>query len=59
MKSIVRGAIAVLMLMGLTAAVMPKNTLQNTTVLVAGGSGPAPTCNPDEPSCRPPIPPAK
>jgi hypothetical protein len=56
MKATVRGAIAVLMLLGLTAAVMPKNTVQNTTVLVAGG-GPAPTCNPWDPSCRPPIPP--
>lgn len=59
MKSTVRGAIAVLMLLGLFAGVMPKNAKQNATVMVAGGSGPAPMCNPDDPYCRPPIPPAK
>jgi hypothetical protein len=58
MKSIVRGAIAVLMLLGLTAAVMPKDVQQNATVLMAGGSGPAPVCLPSDPGCRPPIPPA-
>ena len=57
MKSAVRGAIALLMLLGLAAGVMPKNQKQNATVLVAGG-GPAPMCNPDDPTCRPPIPPA-
>lgn len=56
MKSAVRGAIAVLMLLGLCAGVMPKNAKQNTPVMVANG-GPAPLCDPSDPSCRPPIPP--
>ncbi|MGB9106361.1 MAG: hypothetical protein WCC59_16515 [Terriglobales bacterium] len=57
MKSAIRGAIAVLMLLGLSAAVMPKNAKQNAPVTVAGG-GPAPLCNPDEdPHCPPVIPP--
>jgi hypothetical protein len=58
MKLTVRGAIAVLMLLGLFAGVMPKNAKQDTTVMVAGG-GPAPLCDPSDPTCRPPIPPAK
>ncbi len=60
MKTIVRGAIALLMLLGLAAGVMPKNTNnQNAPVMVAGGGGPAPLCDPSDPNCRPPIPPAR
>lgn len=56
MKSVVRIAIAGLMLLGLlSAAVMPKNPKHDTTVLVAGG-GPAPVCYPTDPGCRTPIP---
>ena len=56
MKSAVRGAIAALMLLGLlSAAAMPKTARQNATVVVAGG-GPAPLCNPADPSCPRPIP---
>ena len=58
MKSAIRGAIAVLMLLGLYAGVMPKNAKQNAPVMVAGG-GPAPLCDPSDPHCRPPIPPAR
>ncbi len=59
MKSAIRGAIAVLMLLGLSAAVMPKNAKQNAPVMVAGGGGPAPLCDPWSPDCKPPIPPAR
>ena len=59
MKTIVRGAIALLMLLGLAAGVMPKTTNnQNASVMVAGG-GPAPLCDPSDPNCRQPIPPAR
>jgi hypothetical protein len=58
MKTAVRGAIAVLMLLGLCAGVMPKSAKQNAPVMVAGG-GPAPLCNPSDPNCRPPIPEAR
>jgi hypothetical protein len=58
MKSIVRGAIAGLMLLGLlSAAAMPKNSNHNTTVMVAGGGGPMPTCDPSAGECAPIIPP--
>ena len=58
MKRAIRGAIAVLMLLGLSAAVMPKNAKQNAPVVVAGG-GPMPVCDPNaDPNCQPPIPPA-
>ena len=56
MKSAVRGAIAVLMLLGLTAAVMPKTAKQNAPV-VAANNGPMPLCDPSDSSCKPPIPP--
>lgn len=56
MKSAVRGAIAVLMLLGLTAAVMPKNAKPNAPVVVAGGA-PMPVCDPGGPNCPPVIPP--
>jgi hypothetical protein len=56
MKSAIRGAIAVLMLLGLSAAVMPKHAKQNVPVMVAGG-GPMPLCDPTDPNCKPPIPP--
>lgn len=56
MKSAIRGAIAVLMLLGLSAAVMPKNAKQNAPVVLAGG-GPMPVCDPDGPNCPPVIPP--
>ena len=56
MKSAIRGAIAVLMLLGLSAAVMPKNAKQNVPVMVAGG-GPMPVCDPSDPQCAPVIPP--
>lgn len=52
MKSAVRGAIAVLMLLGLSAAVMPKNAKQNAPIMVAGG-GPMPVCDPADPKCPP------
>ena len=55
MKSAIRGAIAVLMLLGLSAAVMPKNAKQNLPVTVA--HGPMPVCDPGQPSCPPVIPP--
>ena len=58
MKRAVRGAIAVLMLLGLSAAVMPKIAKQNAPVVVAGG-GPMPLCDPSDSACRPPIPPAQ
>ena len=58
MKSAIRGAIAVLMLLGLSAAVLPKNAKQNAPVTVAGGGGPMPVCDPSDPNgCPPPIPP--
>ncbi len=59
MKSLVRIAIAGLMLAGLFAgAAMPRQSKQNTPVMVAGGSGPMPVCNPNEdPTCQPPMPP--
>ena len=56
MKSALRGAIAVLMLLGLSAAVMPKNAKQNASIMVAN-NGPMPLCDPSDPSCKPPIPP--
>ncbi|HEX9119215.1 MAG TPA: hypothetical protein VF840_01630 [Terriglobales bacterium] len=57
MKSAVRGAIAVLMLLGLSAAVMPKTAKQNAPIMVAGG-GPMPVCDPNaDPSCPPVMPP--
>lgn len=57
MKSAVRGAIAVLMLLGLSAAVMPKHAKQNAPVMVAGG-GPMPVCDPNaDPQCPPVMPP--
>ena len=56
MKCAVRGAIAVLMLLGLSAAVMPKNAKQNVPVMVAGG-GQMPVCDPGDPQCGPVIPP--
>jgi hypothetical protein len=56
MKSVVSGAIATLMLLGmLAAAAMPKHAGNNTPVVVAGG-GPMPTCDPGN-GCPPPIPP--
>ena len=55
MKSVVRGAIAVLMLLGLSAAVIPNNA-KNAPVMVAGG-GPMPVCDPADPQCGPVIPP--
>jgi hypothetical protein len=55
MKRFVRGAIAVLMLLGLSAAVMPKNAKQNAPVTVA--DGPMPVCDPSDPQCGPVIPP--
>jgi hypothetical protein len=61
MKTVVRGAIAVLMLLGLAAGVMANNTNntnQNAPVMLAGG-GPMPMCDPSNSSCPPPIPPAK
>jgi len=58
MKSAVRGAIAVLMLLGLSAAVMPRNAKQNAPITVAGGGGPAPLCDPSaDPHCPPVMPP--
>src|SRR5512141_2910722 len=60
MKTVVRGAIAVLMLLGLAAGVMANNTNntnQNAPVMLAGG-GPMPMCDPTVASCPPPIPPA-
>jgi hypothetical protein len=57
MKSAVRGAIAVLMLLGLSAAVMPKNAKQNAPIMVAGGGGPMPVCDPADPKCPPVMPP--
>ena len=56
MKRAVRGAIAVLMLLGLSAAVMPKNAKQNAPVVLAGG-GPMPVCDPSDPQCPGTIPP--
>jgi hypothetical protein len=56
MKSVLRGAIAVLMLLGLSAAVMPNNAKQNAPIMVAGGGGPMPLCNPTDPTCPRPIP---
>jgi len=56
MKRAIRGAIAVLMLLGLSAAVMPKNAKQNAPVVVANG-GPMPVCDPGGPNCPPVIPP--
>lgn len=56
MKRAIRGAIAVLMLLGLSAAVMPKNAKQNAPVVVAGG-GPMPVCDPSDPQCPATIPP--
>ena len=56
MKRAIRGAIAVLMLLGLSAAVMPKNGKQNASIMVAN-NGPMPLCDPSDPSCKPPIPP--
>jgi len=56
MKRAIRGAIAVLMLLGLSAAVMPKNAKQNAPVVVAGG-GPMPVCDPNDPQCPAEIPP--
>ena len=56
MKRAIRGAIAVLMLLGLSAAVMPKNAEQNASIMVAN-HGPMPLCDPSDPSCKPPIPP--
>ena len=60
MKSIARGAIAGLMLLGLlSVAAMPKNARHDTTLLLAGG-GPAPACDPNaDPHCLPPIPPSR
>ncbi|MBZ5629058.1 MAG: hypothetical protein LAO06_09350 [Acidobacteriia bacterium] len=60
MKSIVRGAIAGLMLLGLlSAAAMPKNAKHDTNLLLAGG-GPPPACDPNaDPHCPPLIPPAQ
>ena len=58
MKSAVRGAIAVLMLLGMFAGVMEKSAKQNAPVVVAGGGGPMPVCDPSDPSCPPPMPPA-
>ncbi|MGZ4818337.1 MAG: hypothetical protein ACXVZJ_06920 [Terriglobales bacterium] len=58
MKSVVRGAIAVLMLLGMFAGVMEKSAKQNAPVVVAGG-GPMPLCDPNaDPNCPDPIPPA-
>ncbi len=58
MKSLVRVAIAGLMLMGLLAgAALPKQSKHNGPVMVAGGSGPMPVCDPSDPSCPPPMPP--
>jgi hypothetical protein len=56
MKRAVRGAIAILMLLGLSAAVMPKNAKQNAPVVLAGG-GPMPVCDPSDPQCPATIPP--
>ena len=60
MKSIVRVAIAGLMLLGLLSAVaIPKNAKHDTSVLLAGG-GPPPVCDPNaDPHCKPPIPPSR
>ena len=59
MKSIVSGAIATLMLLGmLAAAVTPKQSKTNAPVTVAGGGGPMPMCYPSDPGCGPVIPPA-
>jgi hypothetical protein len=60
MKSVVRGAIAGLMLLALlSAAAIPKN-LENNLVVLAGGSGPPPVCDPNaDPHCAPPIPPSR
>jgi len=50
MKSLVSGALATLMLLGLlAAAAMPKPSNSNPQVLVASGL-PMPTCDP--PGCR-------
>ncbi|MBZ5568793.1 MAG: hypothetical protein LAN64_13200 [Acidobacteriia bacterium] len=59
MKSVVRVAIAGMMLLGLlSVAAMPKNP-KNNVVMVAGG-GPAPACDPNaDPRCLPPIPPSR
>jgi len=56
MNSVARGAIAILMLLGLCAGVMPTISKSNAPVVVAGGGGPMPTCDPSQP-CAPPIPP--
>ncbi len=58
MNSVVRGVIAGLMLLGLiSAAAMPKAPKANTTLMVAGGGGPAPLCDPTaNPNCPPVIP---
>ncbi len=56
MNTVARGAIALLMLLGLCAGVMPRTSKQNAPVMVAGGGGPMPTCDPSQP-CAPPIPP--
>lgn len=56
MKRAIRSAIAVLMLLGLSAAVLPKNAKQNAPVMAAK-SGPMPVCDPSDPSCKPVIPP--
>jgi hypothetical protein len=56
MKRAIRGAIAVLMLLGLSAAVMPRNAKQNAPVVLAGG-GPMPVCDPSDAQCPATIPP--
>ena len=59
MKSVIRVAIAGLMLLGLlSAAALPKDAKNDTTVLMAGG-GPAPVCDPNVDHCAPPIPPSR
>jgi hypothetical protein len=55
MNSVARGAIALLMLLGLCAGAMQQKTHAKHNVVVAGG-GPAPMCPPPDP-CAPPIPP--
>ena len=59
MKTAVRGAIAVLMLLGLAAGAIPNNTDVHPAAVMVAGGGPMPLCNPSDPTCRPPIPPAK
>ncbi len=61
MKSFVRIAIAGLMLAGLLAgAAMPNQSKHNGPVMVAGGSGPAPICDPNaDPTCPSPMPPSR